>query len=44
MLQKRLNNITILHVYQSIVKNLDLELLMNDFIIKNKIRAATFAL
>ncbi|KYN50578.1 hypothetical protein ALC57_08606, partial [Trachymyrmex cornetzi] len=44
MLQKRLNNIAILNIYRDIAQNLDLELLMNDFIIKNKMRTATFAL
>ncbi|KYN06870.1 Zinc finger MYM-type protein 1 [Cyphomyrmex costatus] len=44
MLQKRLNNISILYTHQDIVDQLDIELLMNEFIKKNNKRASTFAM
>ena len=43
MLQKRLNLIAILHIYAEMVDNLDIDLLLNEFIGKNSKRAATFA-
>lgn len=44
MLQKRLNNIAILYTHQDSLENLDVEELLDIFIRKNNIRAATFAI
>lgn len=44
MLQDRLNNIAILHVYSDMTDNLDLEELLNKFISRNTKRSAVFAL
>lgn len=44
MLQKRLNHVATLYIHQNIVDNLNMEELINNFISKNNIRAATFAL
>jgi len=44
MLQKRLNNLSILYTYQDLVDNIDMEKLMDVFIKKTNIRASTFAM
>ena len=44
MQQVRLNAAAILHVHSEIAETLDINALMDEFIIKNKIRSATFAL
>jgi len=42
--QKRLNNIALLNTHQSVLDNLDLRPLVNEFIQSNTVRRATFAL
>lgn len=44
MKQERLNSVAILHVYRHITDKLDLESLMNTFILKNSKRKTAFAL
>lgn len=44
MLQDCLNNIAILHVHYGMTKKLDLDKLVDEFILKNSKRTATFAL
>lgn len=44
MLQDRLNSIAILHIYRDMTDKIDLQKLLNEFILKNAKRSAVFAL
>lgn len=44
MRQERLNNVAILHVYNELVNDLDLDSLMDTFIVRNNKRSSVFAL
>lgn len=44
MTQKRLNNVANLYIHKNITQNLDIEKLMDEFILRNSFRSFTFAL
>lgn len=44
LLAERLNHIAILHIYRNIVQNMDLDPIIKKWILKNRMREATFAL
>ena len=44
MLQKRLNDIRITHIFQDVLDNLDMNEFLNNFISKANVRAKTFTI
>ncbi|KYN32865.1 hypothetical protein ALC56_12818, partial [Trachymyrmex septentrionalis] len=43
MLPILLNNTAVLHIHSGVIQNLNLEVIMDEFISRNKIRSSTFA-